>query len=78
MLSEIQIAEKLSLIKEKDIKDNIINSGRIQGINIYKENINILIAKKSIESTDDILIVKKGNFEIISKSKKSFNRHKRR
>ena len=59
MLSEIQIAEKLSLIKEKDIKDNIINSGRIQGINIYKENINILIAKKSIESDNDILIVKK-------------------
>ena len=59
MISEIQIAEKLSLIKEKSLNDNIVNSGRIQGINIYKENINILIAKKSIESTDDILMVKK-------------------
>lgn len=58
MVSEIQIAEKLSLIKEKDLKDNIVNSGRIQGINIYKENVNILIAKKSIESDNDILSVK--------------------
>ncbi len=59
MISEIQIAEKLSLIKEKSLNDNIVNSGRIQGINIYKENINILISKKSIESADDILMVKK-------------------
>ena len=59
MISEIQIAEKLSLIKEKDLKDNIVNSGRVQGINIYKENINILIAKKSIESDTDISMVKK-------------------
>ena len=59
MISEIQIAEKLSLIKEKDLKDNIVNSGRVQGINIYKENINILIAKKSIETDTDISMVKK-------------------
>ena len=30
----------------KRTDENIVNSGRIQGINIYKEKINILIAKK--------------------------------
>ena len=46
MIDEIEIASKLSLITEKGLDENIVNSGRIQGINIYKEKINILIAKK--------------------------------
>ena len=43
MISEIQIAEKLSLIKEKSLNDNIVNSGRIQGINIYKGKYKIFL-----------------------------------
>ena len=46
MLNEIEIASKLSLIQEIEISENIVNSGRVQGINIYKDKINILLAKK--------------------------------
>ena len=49
-MNEIEIASKLSTIKENLSKDNIVNSGRVQGINIYKDKVNILIAKK--EETD--------------------------
>ena len=45
-MNEIEIASKLSTIKENLSKDNIVNSGRVQGINIYKDKVNILIAKK--------------------------------
>ena len=46
MITEIIIAEKLSKIKDLISNENIVNSGRVQGINIYKEKINILITKK--------------------------------
>ena len=50
-MNEIEIAGKLSTIQEIFLKDNIVNSGRVQGINIYREKVNILIAKKK-EETD--------------------------
>ena len=40
MTTEIQIAQLLSDIKENNSQENIVNSGRVQGINIYKENLN--------------------------------------
>ena len=64
MITEIIIAEKLSKIKDPISNENIVNSGRVQGINIYKEKINILITKKHDENDDDVIRLKK---EIISK-----------
>ena len=58
MIDEIEIASKLSLITEKGLDENIVNSGRIQGINIYKEKINILIAKKKQETELEISEIK--------------------
>ena len=54
MITEIEIAKKLSKIEDISSKENIVNSGRVQGINIYRENINILIAKKKDEKKEDI------------------------
>ena len=59
MITEIEVAQKLSLVKDVSSDENIVNSGRVQGINIYKEKINILIAKINNESENDILNVKK-------------------
>ena len=47
MITEIEVDKKLTQIKDINSEENIVNSGRIQGINIYRENINILIAKKN-------------------------------
>ena len=58
MLNEIEIASKLSLIQEIEISENIVNSGRVQGINIYKDKINILLAKKKGENQSDLDKVK--------------------
>ena len=58
MMTEVEIAQKLSEILDISSKDNIVNSGRVQGINIYRDNINILIAKKNDENENDILSVK--------------------
>ena len=72
MLNEIESASKLSSINEKEFKENIVNSGRVQGINIYKEKINILIAKKKDETELDIIEIKKNinslfeNYEFLS------------
>lgn len=54
MITEIDIAKLLSEIPEISNQDNIINSGRIQGINIYRDKINILISKKSTEKEIEI------------------------
>ena len=59
MISEIEIGRKLSKIFENFSEENIVNSGRVQGINIYKEKINILIAKKKSENNQEIEIIKK-------------------
>ena len=56
MISEIEIGRKLSKIFENFSEENIVNSGRVQGINIYKEKINILIAKKKSENNQEIEI----------------------
>ena len=59
MITEIEVAQKLSKILDIESKENIINSGRVQGINIYRENLNILIAKKNNENKNDISSVEK-------------------
>ena len=59
MISEIEVAQKLNKIKEISSEESVVNSGRIQGINIYRDNINILISKKSSEDEKDIIIIKK-------------------
>ena len=64
MINEIEIAGKLSSIDEKKLSDNIVNSGRVQGINIYKEKINILIAKKKDESELEINEVKNNIYSL--------------
>ena len=61
MITEIEVAQKLSKITDLESKENIVNSGRVQGINIYRENINILIAKKNNENKNDISSVEKKN-----------------
>ena len=66
MISEIEVAKKLTQIKDINSEENIVNSGRIQGINIYRENINILIAKKNDENSEDISIVEKKIKESLS------------
>ena len=37
MISEIEIGRKLSKIFENFSEENIVNSGRVQGINIYRK-----------------------------------------
>jgi hypothetical protein len=59
MISEIEVAQKLNKIKEISSEESVVNSGRIQGINIYRDNINILISKKKSEDEKDIIIIKK-------------------
>ncbi len=54
-MTEIDVSKILSNIKDISSGDNIINSGRIQGINIYRKNLNILITKKKDESENDFL-----------------------
>ena len=58
MITEIDIAKKLSLINDLNVDESIVNTGRVQGINIYKEKINILLAKKIDEKEDDISKIK--------------------
>ena len=57
MISEIEVAQKLNKIKEISSEESVVNSGRIQGINIYRDNINILISKKRSEDEKDIIII---------------------
>ena len=64
-MTEIEVAKKLAQIQDINSEENIVNSGRIQGINIYRENLNILIAKKNDENSEDIRIVEKKNQRII-------------
>ena len=52
-ITEIEVSKILSNIKDISSEDNIINSGRIQGINIYKKNLNLLITKKKDENEND-------------------------
>ena len=54
MITEINVAKILSEIPEVSNNDNIVNSGRIQGINIYKDKINILISKKNSEQEEEM------------------------
>ena len=56
-MNEISVSKILSQIKDISSDDNIINSGRIQGINIYKSNLNILITKKKDEKEKDFVFV---------------------
>ena len=69
MINEIEIAGKLSSIDEKKLSDNIVNSGRVQGINIYREKINILIAKKKDESELEINQVKNNIYSLFKNYK---------
>jgi radical SAM protein with 4Fe4S-binding SPASM domain len=59
MINEIEVAQKLNKIKDISSEESVVNSGRIQGINIYRDNINILISKKSSEDEKDIIIIKR-------------------
>ena len=54
MITEINVAKILSEIPEVSNNDNIVNSGRIQGINIYRDKINILISKKNSEQEEEM------------------------
>lgn len=54
MITEINVAKILSEIPEVSNNDNIVNSGRIQGINIYRDKINILISKKNSEQEEEV------------------------
>ena len=58
-ITEIEVSKILSNIKDISSEDNIINSGRIQGINIYKKNLNLLITKKKDENENDFQSIKK-------------------
>ncbi len=69
MINEIEIASKLSSINEKKLTDNIVNSGRVQGINIYREKINILIAKNKDESELEINEVKNNIYSLFKNYK---------
>mgnify|MGYP001224882359 CR=1 FL=1 len=65
MITEIDIAKKLTEINDLSSGENIVNSGRIQGINIYKENLNILISKRDNEDEKSLNVY-------IDKIKESF------
>ncbi len=53
-MNEIEISKQLSTIQDFDTGENIINSGRVQGINIYRENLNILISKRDSENDETL------------------------
>ena len=56
-MNEISVSKILSQIKDISSEDNIVNSGRIQGINIYKTNLNIFIKKKKDEKEKDFILI---------------------
>ena len=68
-MNEISVSKILSQIKDISSEDNIVNSGRIQGINIYKTNLNILITKKKDEKEKDFILIE-------NKIKKSLSQFK--
>ena len=50
MISEIQLAKELLSIQDPyypSINKNIVDTGRVRGINIYRDHVNILIAQGS-------------------------------
>jgi len=58
MITEIELAKKLSEIQDPASEIDIIHSGIIGGINIYNENVNILLIKNSQKTEADIDLIK--------------------
>jgi len=58
MINEIELAKKLSTIEDPVVKKNIINSGRVRGINIYNKNVNIMIERDINNNQNNVDIVK--------------------
>ena len=60
MLTEIELAKELLTIQDRSyasFNKNIVDTGRVRGINIYKDHINILIENdkdNSISRTEEI------------------------
>ena len=52
-MDEIEVSKILSQIEDSSSKENIVNSGRVQGINIYQDKLNILIIKKQTDDNKD-------------------------
>ena len=58
MITEIELAKKLSEIQDPESAIDVIHSGVIGGINIYNENVNILLIKNSQKTEADIDLIK--------------------
>ena len=69
MATEIDIAKILGKIEDVPSKENIVNSGRVQGINIYRDDLNILIAKKDSEGEKEINLIREKIKELLPKFK---------
>ena len=54
MITEIELAKKLSEIQDSESAIDVIHSGVIAGINIYNENVNIYNPNKKFNNIIDI------------------------
>jgi len=73
MISEIQLAKELLTIQDpyySSINKNIVDTGRVRGINIYRDHVNILIENDKENSNERTLNVKN---KIESHLKKKLN-----
>ena len=76
MITEIDLAKELLAIQDPyfpSINKNIVDTGRVRGINIYNDHVNILIENDKENSTDRTENVKKN---IISHLQKKLNLQK--
>ena len=58
MITEIELAKKLSEIQDPESEIDVIHSGIIGGISIYNENVNILLIKNSRKTEVDMDLIK--------------------
>ena len=77
MITEIELAKKLSEIQDPASEIDIIHSGIIGGINIYNENVNILLIKNSQKTEADIDLIKNEISHLLKNIQdiKNFKRH---
>jgi radical SAM protein with 4Fe4S-binding SPASM domain len=69
MITEIELAQKLSTINDPLEEKNIISSGRVRGINIYNKNVNIMIEQDKNNDQNNIDIVKNGIAKLLGNIK---------
>ena len=68
MITEIELAQKLSKISDPLGEKNIISSGRVRGINIYNRNVNIMIEQDVNNNQSNIDTIKNSISKLLGTS----------